>query len=380
MGRDAAEEVARLDLAISIHAPAWGATVEAGRCKLELIFQSTRPAWGRDTLRDWSTPPCSHFNPRAPHGGATTCLASGCRSLVISIHAPRMGARHTLQRYLTPQVLFQSTCPAWGATHWSWCSQYKVSISIHVPRVGRDLRYLHNIPYYWDFNPRARVGRDPFRLFRYRMRYIFQSTRPRGARPKPFLSILPNGLFQSTRPRGARRRQAGEMLGVLPFQSTRPRGARRRRGIGRRSGCDISIHAPAWGATAKGIFMSTGATFQSTRPRGARRSLRSVISIESGFQSTRPRGARLKHYSALFGNTYFNPRARVGRDPSEFTSFVLSAISIHAPAWGATNIRPRQCTHTIISIHAPAWGATVPPRCTKRIMVISIHAPAWGAT
>ena len=228
MGRDAAEEVARLDLAISIHAPAWGATVEAGRCKLELIFQSTRPAWGRDTLRDWSTPPCSHFNPRAPHGGATsratrqfgqtsfqstrpawgrdkaglpprtapgqfqsTRPAWGrddlfskwlslsrhfnpraphggatvfvlfvYHPLVISIHAPRMGARHTLQRYLTPQVLFQSTCPAWGATHWSWCSQYKVSISIHVPRVGRDLRYLHNVPYYWDFNPRARVGRD----------------------------------------------------------------------------------------------------------------------------------------------------------------------------------------------------------------------------
>ena len=30
--------------------PAWGATVEAGRCKLELTFQSTRPAWGRDDL------------------------------------------------------------------------------------------------------------------------------------------------------------------------------------------------------------------------------------------------------------------------------------------------------------------------------------------
>ena len=209
-----------------------------------------------------------------------------------------MGARHTLQRYLTPQVLFQSTCPAWGATHWSWCSQYKVSISIHVPRVGRDLRYLHNVPYYWDFNPRARVGRDPFRLFRYRMRYIFQSTRPRGARLLHCHSLFLRFLFQSTRPRGARRRQAGEMLGVLPFQSTRPRGARRQR----ESLCQLVQH--------------------------------------------------------------FNPRARVGRDPSEFTSFVLSAISIHAPAWGATLAHSVFITSFFISIHAPAWGATC---CSRSI-------------
>ena len=50
----------------------------------------------------------------------------------------------------------------------------------------------------------------------------------------------------------------------------------------------------------------------------------------------------------------------MGRDPSEFTSFVLSAISIHAPAWGATLFNSVQTITLLISIHAPAWGATFP--------------------
>ena len=74
---------------ISIHAPRMGAR---------------RPA-----LRGSLGKP--HFNPRAPHGGATVFVLFVYHPLVISIHAPRMGARHTLQRYLTPQVLFQSTRP-----------------------------------------------------------------------------------------------------------------------------------------------------------------------------------------------------------------------------------------------------------------------------
>ena len=55
-------------------------------------------------------------------------------------------------------------------------------------------------------------------------------------------------------------------------------------------------------------------------------------------------------------------------------------ISIHAPAWGATDIFADVVDANRISIHAPAWGAT---RRHNRIVFcfcISIHAPAWGAT
>ena len=79
-----------------------------------------------------------------------------------------------------------------------------------------------------------------------------------------------------------------------------------------------------------------------------------------------------------------------------------ASISIHAPAWGATNSRLLRLLFPSISIHAPAWGATgckamfcpaaryfnprsrvgsdtfVPP--AKTSILISIHAPAWGAT
>ncbi len=77
--------------AVSIHAPAWGATPVSGRTRLELTsFQSTRPrgarrwdelalknrakvsihapAWGATKVIHASSPNCSGFNPRARVG------------------------------------------------------------------------------------------------------------------------------------------------------------------------------------------------------------------------------------------------------------------------------------------------------------------------
>ncbi len=33
-----------------------------------------------------------------------------------------------------------------------------------------------------------------------------------------------------------------------------------------------------------------------------------------------------------------------------------------------------------VSIHAPAWGATLGEQAEPLIIGVSIHAPAWGAT
>ena len=82
---------------------------------------------------------------------------------------------------------------------------------------------------------------------------------------------------------------------------------------------------------------------------------------------------------------------------------LAEAISIHAPAWGATRAAARlpslpfyfnprarvgrdeipfivQLFRHGISIHAPAWGATPRIGACLRKLCISIHAPAWGAT
>ena len=56
------------------------------------------------------------------------------------------------------------------------------------------------------------------------------------------------------------------------------------------------------------------------------------------------------------------------------------AVSIHAPAWGATAARPGLSAAARVSIHAPAWGATPALGHRRRWRHVSIHAPAWGAT
>ena len=167
------------------------------------------------------------------------------------------------------------------------------------------------------------------------------------------------------------------------FQFTRPHGARQPGPTSYLAPTNVSIHAPAWGATNGANNYSTGqkvsihapawgATTPSRNPRPG-----------SAFQFTRPHGAR--HHSLR-------------------ASFVSQMVSIHAPAWGATVARQAvERRERGVSIHAPAWGATyksavldeVPdlfqftrPHGARRGLagvhgvpdVVSIHAPAWGAT
>ena len=164
------------------------------------------------------------------------------------------------------------------------------------------------------FNPRAREGRDgggesaPVEVvvsihapargatskgFQNAIAGVFQSTRPRGARPSRVAmafasnavsihapargatarrrSLLISALFQSTRPRGARPFSGLPLKFFFLFQSTRPRGARR-----------VSV-------CCFGVIRA----FQSTRPRGARQQLIRLFRLALvAFQSTRPRGAR----------------------------------------------------------------------------------------
>ena len=162
-----------------------------------------------------------------------------------------------------------------------------------------------------------------------------------------------------------------------------------------------------------------------SRPRGARHLMYFRFECETMFQSTRPRGARprrpLKHRSRSGG---FNPRARVGRDTLSmrftFTSACFNlrarvgrdrapdicipgmAVSIHAPAWGATSFscaakmrlvgfNPRARVGRDARGSAPLCPAMCfNPRArvgrdkarVRHIQTqpVSIHAPAWGAT
>ena len=169
---------------------------------------------------------------------------------------------------------------------------------------------------------------------------MFQSTRPRGARP--WAAFTPEDRlseFQSTRPRGARHKTWCAPVVIKCFN---PR-ARVGRDLSQRSVLRaeniVSIHAPAWGATMESIgdgvdlpvvsihAPAWGATHYDT-PEAARAAAVSIHAPAWGatfspwparstsipFQSTRPRGARRSPRRAKPDVPRFNPRARVGRD------------------------------------------------------------------
>ena len=76
----------------------------------------------------------------------------------------------------------------------------------------------------------------------------------------------------------------------------------------------VSIHAPAWGATAIKTLYPVYSKFQSTHPHGVRRQSRCRHATAAEFQSTHPHGVR--------------------RDGTDYIRQTVS-VSIHAPAWGA---------------------------------------------
>ena len=82
----------------------------------------------------------------------------------------------------------------------------------------------------------------------------------------------------------------------------------------------VSIHAPAWGATAEGRIGGQVVLLVSIHaPAWGATILEGMVSLEA---------------------VGFNPRARVGRDRRQRAGDdPHSVVSIHAPAWGATEGR-----------------------------------------
>ena len=103
--------------------------------------------------------------------------------------------------------------------------------------------------------------------------------------------------------------------------------------------------------------------------------------MPGSFQSTHPHGARRCTRGRLPDpRRRFNPRARTGRDVGGSGDWRGRAVSIHAPARGATileidfvNLVEFQSTRLHGARRRAAWKAAVLP-------TVSIHAPARGAT
>ena len=144
--------------------------------------------------------------------------------------------------------------------------------------------------------------------------------------------------FQSALPRGERRTRSYNPTACKQFQSALPRGERQQIGGSLDEDRNVSIHAPARGATV------------------------SLVTRDSAHK-------------------HFNPRSREGSDTfGERSNGSSSIISIRAPARGATIRDACFHSHCLISIRAPARGATVRSGKISNRYGISIRAPARGAT
>ena len=188
----------------------------------------------------------------------------------------------------------------------------------------------------------------------------FQFAPPRGGRPGNVKAASPVANFNS-RPReggdqahpGARQDQqisirapargATALVCWHPargYFNSRPREGGDAQHGPHRPGRGISIRAPARGATTASTAFSSLVEFQFAPPRGGRR------------------GGKLDEERY---KKDFNSRPREGGDQQLPTGEHLRGISIRAPARGATSNATLNGINGIISIRAPARGATAAP-------------------
>ena len=135
------------------------------------------------------------------------------------------------------------------------------------------------------------------------------------------------------------------------------------------------------GSDQDGVRDGAGADCFNSRSRmGSDQTASASACAKPRFQFTLPHGERLSSPTLASKLSCFNSRSRMGSDAAETHGITTLPVSIHAPAWGATEARHQGPFEAKVSIHAPAWGATVPLVKDQRVRPVSIHAPAWGAT
>ncbi|SDZ33303.1 hypothetical protein SAMN05421547_11865 [Delftia lacustris] len=290
-GRDRFELVVLLAQIVSIHAPARGATTTRKQTGPRIKrFQSTRPHGARlgipethisgfkfQSTRPHGARPVTAlhassragFNPRARTGRDASCACVRAHSPSFNPRA-RTG-RDQIQTGGRPGLGVSIHAPARGATLAAGLHVVVQVVSIHAPARGATPFASAAVSDQTCFNPRARTGRDM------------------GCAPWSLIAPSFNPRARTGRDRGADQAQARE---------------------------DVSIHAPARGATT---------TAEAAGP-------------------------------CLWS---FNPRARTGRDRGRsLGAGVMDRVSIHAPARGATQVQQGVLARERVSIHAPARGAT----------------------
>ena len=308
--------------------------------------------------------------------------ASSRHCRLVSIHAPAWGATATDSAFFLAVEMFQSTHPR-GVRRSAPVTVQTGSRFNPRTRVGCDRCFCCPAPPVGCFNPRTRVGCDA-----------------------PGAAVVRWGMsgFQSTHPRGVRRMMWGSRWSLL----------------------HVSIHAPAWGATT--LCRNSACLQECFNPRtrvgcdaasaksagpNACFNPRTRVGCDPVLAKTskscpcfnpRTRVGCDRGLSGLVGaRSSFNPRTRVGCDRCCRTAPTAACLFQSTHPRGVRRMTMPSCkVLPSVSIHAPAWGATQPGsrhvparnRFNPRTRVgcdgayrdwwaqdrVSIHAPAWGAT
>ena len=187
-------------LAISIHAPSQGATLDCFKEDFNSRISIHAPLTGSDEPGASLGGPASDFNPRSPR-------------------RERLSERP----YPKPQRAFQSTLPSQGATAYQNHLAVPTVISIHAPLAGSDIMLLCCSCLVTDFNPRSprreRLASTVYMV----VKYLFQSTLPsRGATSPDRSRKAVADYFNPRSPRRERQDLVLEESDTPKFQSTLP--------------------------------------------------------------------------------------------------------------------------------------------------------------
>ena len=197
--------------------------------------------------------------------------------------------------YTTPDVSFQSTHPARGATVLIARPGIHPLISIHAPREGCDRRSGRRFPCRRNFNPRTPRGVRHRAIGAWQAELEFQSTHPaRGATPSKIGDRGHNRISIHAPREGCDAQLRPQSEGHIVISIHAPR-----------EGCDldtsrggtqggISIHAPREGCDSSSPASKTvsHADFNPRTPRGVRHWESSRDAPACDFNPRTPRGVR----------------------------------------------------------------------------------------
>ncbi len=260
---------------VSIHAPAQGAT--------------PRP------IRRWSRIPS--FDPRPRAGGNTAPAAISAAVMAFRSTPPRRGQRPASDS-ASRGACFDPRPRAGGNRRRNPHRRALRGVSIHAPAQGA--------------TPARRTGGVRRRSF---------DPRPRaGGNTAPAAISAAVTAFRSTPPRRGQRAASAGKIAAKAFRSTPPRRGQPQFDVRRKTQCQVSIHAPAQGATRAGGCARPGQNSFDPRPRAGGNLApiddhppRRGVSIHAPAQ-----GATRRRATSWRGASSFDPRPRAGGNRRRF--------------------------------------------------------------